>query len=211
VGGIGLTAGQFHGIAVGGVGLRVRDHLHGISLNGGLTAGGGSLRGIAVSGLGLAVGGSVGGLQAGGLGVRAADGIGGITAGLLGVSSGAHLAGVSVGGGFLHAGTALQGVHATAGPIVADRVQGLVLGSILVQKSGAGVLIAPLYAHTAPDGLLAGLSLSAVNHVRGRQRGLTIGLFNIARDLRGVQLGLFNYAGNNPLPARLLPGLNVHF
>jgi hypothetical protein len=211
VGGLGLTAGQLHGIAIGGLGLQVRDHLHGISVNGLLTGGRGSLRGLAVSGLGLAVGGSVGGLQVGGLGVRAGDGIGGITAGLLGASSGAHLSGLSATGGFLHADGTLRGVHATAGPIVADRIRGLALGSVVVQQSGAGLLVAPLYAHSGPDGVLAGLSLSTVNHVRGHQRGLAIGLLNIAQDLRGVQLGLFNYAGNNPLPLRLLPGLNLHF
>jgi hypothetical protein len=47
--------------------------------------------------------------------------------------------------------------------------------------------------------------------VRGRQRGLTIGLFNYATHLSGAQLGLLNYAGNNPRFLRLLPGLNLSF
>ena len=211
VGGIGLTAGRLNGLALGGLGLQVSDHLYGISVNGGLTAGGGSLRGIAVSGLGLAVGGSVGGLQVGGLGVRAGDGIGGITLGTLGASSGGNVSGLTVTGGFLHAGDALRGVQATAGPIVADRVQGLAVGSMMVQQSGTGLLVAPLYAHTGRKGTLTGLSLSTFNHVRGHQRGLTIGLLNIAKDLGGVQLGLLNYAGNNPRFLRLLPGLNLNF
>ena len=211
IGGLGLTAGSLHGLALGGIGLRVRDHLHGISLNGGLTVGSGSLRGIAVSGLGVAVGGSVGGLQVSGLGVRAGEGIGGITAGLLGASSGGHLTGLTVTSGFIHAGGAIRGVHVTGGPLIADRVQGLALGSVVVQRSGAGLFVAPLYTHTGADGTLTGLSLSTFNHVRGRQRGLTIGLVNVARNLGGVQLGLLNYAGNNPRFLRLLPGLNVHF
>ena len=211
IGGLGLTAGRLRGLALGGVGLRVRDHLHGIGLNGGLTVGSGSLRGIAVSGLGVAVGGSVGGLQAGGLGVRGGESIGGITTGLLGVSSGGHLSGLTVTGGFIHAGDALRGVHATGGPIIAGRVQGLVLGSVLVQRSGTGLFVAPLYTHTGRDGTLTGLSLSTFNHVRGRQRGLTVGLVNIAGHLDGVQLGLLNYAGNNPRFLRLLPGLNLNF
>ena len=211
IGGFGLTAGSLHGLALGGVGLRVRDHLHGISLNGGLTVGSGSLRGIAVSGLGVAVGGSVGGLQVGGLGVRAGENIGGITAGLLGTSSGGTLSGLTLTSGFIHAGDALRGVHTTGGPIIADRVQGLVLGSVVVQRSGTGLFVAPLYTHTGRTGTLTGLSFSTFNHVRGRQRGLTIGLLNVARDLGGVQLGLLNYAGNNPRFLRLLPGLNAHF
>jgi hypothetical protein len=211
VGGIGLTAGRLHGLALGGVGLRVDDHLHGISVNGGLTGGPGSLRGIAVSGGGVVVGGSAGGLQVGGLGVRAGDGIGGITLGGLGASSGAHLSGLTLTGGVLHAGGALRGVQATAGPVVADRAYGITAGSVVVQRAGAGLFVAPIYLHSGPDDALSGLSLSTFNHVRGRQRGLTIGLFNYAQDLVGVQLGLFNYAGNNPLLLRLLPGLNLHF
>lgn len=211
VGGIGLTAGRMNGLAVGGLGLRVRDHMRGISVNGGLTGGRGSLRGIALSGLGLAVGGSVGGLQGGALGVRAGDGIGGITLGLLGASSGAHLSGLAFTGGVLHAGGALRGVQATLGPVVADRAFGLTAGSVVVQRAGAGLFVAPLYLHSGPDAALSGLSLSTFNHVRGRQRGLTIGLLNYARNLAGVQLGLFNYAGNNPRLLRLLPGVNLHF
>ena len=210
-GGLGLTAGRLRGLALGGLGLQVRDHLHGIGLTGGLTVGGGSLRGVSASGIGVAVEGSVDGLQVGGLGVRAGESIGGITTGLLGVSSGGHLSGLTVTGGFVHAGDALRGVHVTGGPIIADRVQGLVLGSVLVQGTGTGLFVTPLYAHTGRVGTLTGLSFSTVNHVRGRQRGLTVGLVNVARDLGGVQLGLLNYAGNNPRFLRLLPGLNVHF
>jgi hypothetical protein len=210
-GGLGVTAGRMNGLAVSGMGLQVRDHLHGISANGLFTVGSGSLRGISVSGLGLAVGGSAGGLQVGGLGVRAADGIGGITLGVLGASSGGNLSGITATGGFIHAGGALRGVQATAGPIVADRVQGLAVGSMVVQGSGTGLFVAPLYTHTGREGTLSGLSLSTFNHVRGRQRGLTIGLFNMARDLGGVQVGLLNYAGNNPRFLRLLPGLNLNF
>ena len=45
---------------------------------------------------------------------------------------------------------------------------------------------------------------------RGEMKGLSIALVNIAKDLNGVQLGLFNYAGNNSKWLRLLPLLNVH-
>jgi hypothetical protein len=90
-------------------------------------------------------------------------------------------------------------------------VQGLALGSVIVQRSGTGLLLAPLYTYGGPGGTLTGLSLSPVNHVRGRQRGLTIGLFNYATHLSGAQLGLLNYAGNNPRFLRLLPGLNLSF
>jgi hypothetical protein len=210
IGGFGLTAGALNGLALSGAGLHVRDHFYGISATGGLTGGPGSVRGIAVSGLGLSVGGAVGGLQVAGLGVRADDGIGGITLGVLGASSGADLSGLTVTGGFLHARESLWGFSATAGPIVAETVQGVAAGNVLVQDAGAGLLVAPLYLHSGRDGTLTGLSISAFNHVRGRQRGLSIGLLNVTRTLSGVQLGLFNYAGNNPRFLRLLPGLNLN-
>jgi hypothetical protein len=54
------------------------------------------------------------------------------------------------------------------------------------------------------------VSVSLFNHVQGDQRGLTIGLFNVARSLHGVQLGALNWAGNNPLLLRLLPLINVN-
>jgi hypothetical protein len=46
--------------------------------------------------------------------------------------------------------------------------------------------------------------------VRGEQHGLTIGLFNYAESLDGVQVGLLNYAGNNRAGLRWLPIANAH-
>ena len=43
-----------------------------------------------------------------------------------------------------------------------------------------------------------------------RFTGLSIGGFNCAEELHGVQLGILNYAGNNPRWARWLPFVNVH-
>ena len=46
--------------------------------------------------------------------------------------------------------------------------------------------------------------------INDRFTGLSIGLINHTRELHGVQLGLFNYAGNNPGWAKLLPFINAH-
>jgi len=40
---------------------------------------------------------------------------------------------------------------------------------------------------------------------------LSIGIFNHATELFGVQFGLVNYAENNPEYLRILPLLNFHF
>ena len=56
---------------------------------------------------------------------------------------------------------------------------------------------------------MQGVSVSSFNHVKGTQRGLTVGVFNYARSLHGVQLGVLNYAKSNRAPFRLLPIINV--
>jgi hypothetical protein len=49
-----------------------------------------------------------------------------------------------------------------------------------------------------------------VNHIKGEQRGLTIGIVNTAEILNGVQIGLINRAANNPPGLRYLPIVNVN-
>jgi hypothetical protein len=41
-----------------------------------------------------------------------------------------------------------------------------------------------------------GVSIGGFNWIRGSQRGLTIGILNIAEELHGVQIGLINIARN---------------
>jgi hypothetical protein len=58
---------------------------------------------------------------------------------------------------------------------------------------------------------LTGVSVAAFNKVQGRQTGLSIGIFNSARRLEGLQIGLLNHAANNPDGLRWLPFFNAHF
>jgi putative ABC transport system permease protein len=51
--------------------------------------------------------------------------------------------------------------------------------------------------------------LDALGVVRGTQRGLAIGIVNIAQELHGVQVGLINTARTKP-SLRVLPLVNVH-
>jgi len=73
----------------------------------------------------------------------------------------------------------------------------------------AGAFIAPAYFRV-DEGALNGISISAFNHIRGDQIGVTIGIYNYARNLRGIQLGILNYAANNPRGLRLLPLANAN-
>jgi len=54
------------------------------------------------------------------------------------------------------------------------------------------------------------MSLSAYNRVRGLQRGVTIGIYNSAYVLKGIQVGVLNRAKNNRGIFRILPVLNAH-
>ena len=55
-----------------------------------------------------------------------------------------------------------------------------------------------------------GVAFGGYNNVRGIQTGITFGVFNVAKELRGVQIGVLNYAENNPAPFKLLPVLNFN-
>lgn len=211
VAGLGVTAGRLDGLTITGLGLHVDDYHRGISINGGLIGGSGSLYGLSVSGIGPSVGGSVTGLQLAGVGVHAKRGIAGITMSTIGIISAANISGITVSGGLIHAAEHLRGGQAAGGLIIASKIQGLTVAPVVMQQSGTGLIVAPGYLSSGRNGTLTGLSLSLVNHVRGRQRGLTIGLFNFARNLQGIQVGLLNYAGNNPPLLRVLPGLNFKF
>jgi hypothetical protein len=52
-----------------------------------------------------------------------------------------------------------------------------------------------------------GVFVSAVNDIRGQQTGLSIGVINFARSLRGVQLGVINIVADGRSP-RMLPIAN---
>jgi hypothetical protein len=65
-----------------------------------------------------------------------------------------------------------------------------------------------VYFKIENDGRVRGVSLSAFNHVKGQQFGLSLGLLNYAWEVHGVQLGVLNYARNNRRGLRLLPLVN---
>lgn len=228
IGGLGVGAGgRFTGIGIGGLGVGGGEALEGIMLGGVAVGSGARLDGIAIGGLGVGSGGHVRGLSIGGLGVGSGRSIRGLTVGGLGVGTGGNITGgafalLVVGGGEtvtgftaaglgIGAGTHLRGLHLTGVGIVAPRISGVVVAPIVSSQRVAGVVVAPLYMRVAEDGYLRGFSVAPLHHVRGTQQGFTVGLINVAHALQGVQLGLFNYAGNNPWPLRLLPGINLHF
>jgi hypothetical protein len=88
-------------------------------------------------------------------------------------------------------------------------IEGIATGLVKIKApeiTGAALSLGYLDAVDA-----TGLTVAGYNRVRGRSSGLSIGLYNSARRLSGIQIGLLNHADNNPAPFRYLPFINVHF
>ncbi|HVX40829.1 MAG TPA: hypothetical protein VHB25_14760 [Gemmatimonadaceae bacterium] len=226
VGGIGVgTGGEAQGIFLGGVGVGAGGNVTGISVAGVGVGGGGSLRGIQIGGIGVGGGGSLTGLSVGGIGVGgggdvtgiAIGGVGvggagrfkGIGIGGIGVGTGGDVTGLVVGGVGVGSGGTLRGLSIGGIGVGAPRIRGVVIGGI-----GAGgddvhaIALSGAYFRIADDGRFDGGSLAAVNRIGGAQHGLTLGLFNYARELDGVQIGLINVSDNGGR-RRILPLLSV--
>jgi hypothetical protein len=119
----------------------------------------------------------------------------------------------------------MSGIGVAGLATVAEReIHGLgIAGLATASERFAGIGIAGLAVATGEEmrgialaggvtgaGDLVGLAIAPYNRYEGVQRGLTIGLFNWATELRGVQIGLLNRADNNPAPFRWLPLVNAH-
>ncbi|GIV59400.1 MAG: hypothetical protein KatS3mg043_0489 [Rhodothermaceae bacterium] len=229
VGGIGLGSGEditglglaaavigsgrdITGLMVGGFGVGSGRNLSGVMAASFGVGAGGNLTGLFAGGFGVGAGGDVQGIVLGGLGVGTGGNLTGIALGGLGVGTGGNLTGIALGGLGVGTGGNLTGIALGGLGVGASRVEGaLVAGVAAGAGEMTGLALAPGYFNLGRDGLFRGLAVSAFNHIRGEQRGLTIGLFNYARRLYGLQIGLLNYAGNNPKGLRLLPLVNLHF
>jgi hypothetical protein len=148
-----------------------------------------------VGGLGAGAGTSATGLLVGGLGAGAGESLDGVGLSVIGVGAGNRLNGIGVAGVGVGAGTGIAGL--------------VVAGAAVASPELTGLSVAGGYAQVE-DGGLRGISVAAYNDIRAPQRGLTIGVYNYTRELHGVQLGLVNVARNNPVWARVLPGLNLN-
>jgi hypothetical protein len=104
----------------------------------------------------------------------------------------------------------MKGLFAAGVGIGSKAITGVAVGAAVGSERYTGLGVAPAYFRINDGGRLRGVSVSAFNYITGTQQGLTIGIFNFARVLNGVQLGVLNYAANNPMWLRLLPGLNVN-
>lgn len=154
----------------------------------------GTVRGLAL-GLPVTATGDISGAAIGVLGVGAGRSMRGLGVGLAGVGAGGSLEGIMLGGLGVGTGGSARGIT----------IGGLGAG---VGGSARGLMLAPAVFRIENGGSLRGASASAVNLIRGEQRGLAIGIVNYAHRLHGVQLGVINIVRDNPSGRRVLPVVN---
>jgi hypothetical protein len=211
VGGLGAGAGgRATGLVLGGLGAGAGEDARGLVI-GGLGAGAGeNMTGITVGLIGAGAGGSARGLLAGGVGAGAGNSVQGVALSLGAVGAGNSMDGIAVGGLAAGAGNRLRGLTAGGLGAGASTVEGVMIGGLGAGAENlTGASIAGGYVRLE-GGVLRGASVAGWNDIRGRQRGLTIGLYNYARDLAGIQIGLLNVARNNPPGLRALPFVNAN-
>jgi len=166
------------------------------------------LTGVAFGGLGVGAGRNLTGLVSGGLGVGAGENVSGLILAGLGVGAGGDFNGVGIAGIGAGAGGDIKGItlsglaSGSGGTMTGLHVAGFAIGA----ESVNGLIVAPGYFRIE-EGFQNGLAASAVSVVRGDQRGVTIGLYNYARKLEGVQIGLINHAANKKR-FKVLPLIN---
>ena len=131
-------------------------------------------------------------------------GIGGVGVGVGGDANGLLIGGIGVGAGGMLKGLAIGGVG-----VGAPSIQGVALSPIAAGGLNVRALvITGLYFKIEEAGRFDGGALSAVSYIQGAQHGLTIGLFNYARELHGAQIGVLNISDNDG-HRRVLPLLSV--
>ena len=131
----------------------------------------------------------------------------GLTITGVGLGAGGDVTGVQLAGIGIGAGGTLKWLSIAGVGIGAPEIRGVAIASAVGGEDIRGLVIAPIYFRVIRGGTMRGVNVSAFNNVTGMQRGLAIGILNIARSLDGVQLGLLNYAGNKRR-AKLLPIIN---
>jgi len=127
-----------------------------------------------------------------------------------GVGVGGDARGIVIGGVGMGVGGTMEGLAVGGIGVGAPRLRGVAIGGVGVGTTdGVGLVIAPAYFKVEELGTFRGVSVSAFNDIRGEQRGLAIGLLNIAEELHGVQIGLINIARNKE-SLGVLPFFNYH-
>lgn len=212
--GLGLgSGGELRGLSVAGLAVGSGADVSGITIGGLAVGGGGNFTGLQVGGLAVGGGGEFRGITIGGLAVGAGSELRGLQVGGVAVGSGSDVTGITVALGALGSGGTIRGLAIGGLAVGAPTMRAIVFGSAVGGYDITGGVLAPFYFRIESGdnvdlGRVKGVTISAFNHIKGEQFGLSIGLLNYAWELNGWQVGVLNYAGNNPKGLRLLPLMN---
>jgi hypothetical protein len=210
------AAGTTRGIHLAGVGVGAGVDVYGLNVAGIGVGAGGRIGGVTVAGIGIGGGGSLGGVHFAGIGIGSGQNVKGINLAGVGVGAGGDIAGLNIAGVGIGAGLSVKGLNVAGLGIGGLEVSGLSMAAYIRGEMVKGLAVAPFY-HRVTAGVpenpasLRGVGISAFNNIQGQQRGLTIGVLNIADDLKGVQLGLINIARSNRKGLKVLPVFNTDF
>jgi len=233
MGGLAAGAGtKLAGINVGGLAVGAGSDVAGINIGGMAAGAGNSIGGLNVGGLAVGAGKNVAGLSIGGLALGAGNNLTGLNVASLAAGAGNNITGINVAGLALGAGgtvkglnvaglaagsgTSLSGITIAGLAAGSPEINGLVVSPVAGAARIKGIIIAPAYIRVKVDdseedqpAIMKGLAISSFNHIQGTQKGVTIGIFNFANDLRGLQLGVLNFNKSNPKGLRWLPIFNA--
>ena len=224
---VGPSAARLHGVQLGLGAVVANERLVGISAAGLAVVSEGERFGVAAAGLAVVSEGSSAGVGAGGLAVVSEGDLRGLYAGGLATVSEGEFGGIGFGTLATVVEGRLRGIGVGGLATVSDGpLEGLGIGGLAVVSSqdlrgiavaGLGVAsgrtlrgIAVAGGAVSTEDLLE-LSVAPYNRYVGIQRGIAIGIYNSANELRGVQIGVLNRAGNHRPPFRYVPLLNFDF
>ena len=232
VGGLAIVGGRgVTGFNLGGLAVVSSGELVGINFGGLAVVGKSEMVGLNFGGLAVVSDGSMSGLNYGGLAVVAREGLSGVNFGGLAVVSEGIVSGINFGGLAVVGLGGIKGVSfGTLGIVSKSNITGLniTLGDLRNDKpeddmsikgiSFAGYRIRAKEIAGFSVGLIMtraeytrGIIIGGYNRAEGSHSGVSIGIFNHATELFGIQIGLLNYAENNPKFFQMLPFLNFHF
>jgi hypothetical protein len=195
IGGFGAGAGgNITGLTIGGFGAGSGGNVDGITLGGFGAGAGGNVRGLQAGIFGVGAGGDVTGITLAGFGAGAGGDVTGFTFGGFGAGAGGNLTGITLAGFGAGAGNRIQGFTLALFGVGSPSIRGMATALAVGGHDIRGVMLAPAYFKIVDDGRMRGLSVSAFNHIKGEQFGLSLGLVNYAWDLHGWQVGLINIA-----------------
>jgi len=227
--GIAVVGDKMTGIHAGGIATVAGADMLGVHAGGVAAVAEGGISGITAAGVAVVAEKNILGLHAAGIATVSQGSITGIGASGLSTVSQQSITGIEAAGIAMVAEDGVRGLG-VAGLFLSDSKDEpwnvMPRGADAEESKGAtnrGILVAGLRADaTVVEGLTVaglinrshdfdGIGISAHNSVSGMQRGLQVGVFNYAEDLRGVQVGVLNYVPTNPWFLRWLPLVNFRF